>query len=74
MQSAPSSQRLQTSTNRAAPAHASRIQDIVDAIYEKYKNVDDGEVATYIPELGKADPAHFGICLATVDGARVPRR
>ncbi len=68
MQSAPSSQRLQTSTNRAAPAHASRIQDIVDAIYEKYKNVDDGEIATYIPELGKADPAHFGICLATVDG------
>jgi glutaminase len=25
-------------------------------------------VATYIPELGKANPDHFGICLATVDG------
>jgi len=28
----------------------------------------DGAVADYIPELGKADPAHFGISLATLDG------
>jgi len=27
-----------------------------------------GEVATYIPELGHADPMGFGICVATVDG------
>ena len=46
----------------------SEIQTIVDSVYEKYKNVDDGDVATYIPELGKADPKHFGICLATVEG------
>ncbi len=51
-----------------APANGSEIQDIVDSIYEKYKDVDDGEVATYIPELGKANPKHFGICLATVEG------
>ena len=51
-----------------SPADLLRIQQIVDGIYEKYKNVDDGEVATYIPELGKADPKHFGICIATVDG------
>ena len=25
-------------------------------------------MATYIPELAKANPKHFGICLATVDG------
>ncbi|HEY4361772.1 MAG TPA: glutaminase A [Bryobacteraceae bacterium] len=49
-------------------AHASQIQDIVDATYEKYKNVDDGAVATYIPELGKANPNDFGICLTTVEG------
>jgi len=53
---------------RETPAAGSHIQDIVDAIYEKYHNVDDGEVATYIPELSKANPKHFGICLATVDG------
>src|SRR3979490_1894376 len=27
-----------------------------------------GAVADYIPELGKADPDHFGISLATLDG------
>src|SRR3982075_663429 len=27
-----------------------------------------GAVANYIPELGKADPGHFGISLATIDG------
>ena len=27
-----------------------------------------GEVASYIPELSKADPDHFGISLATLDG------
>jgi glutaminase len=27
-----------------------------------------GTVANYIPELGKADPDHFGISLATLDG------
>ena len=27
-----------------------------------------GNVANYIPELGKADPDHFGIALATLDG------
>jgi len=27
-----------------------------------------GAVADYIPELGKADPEHFGISLATLDG------
>lgn len=30
--------------------------------------VEDGEVPSYIPELAKADPAQFGIALATTDG------
>lgn len=47
---------------------ASRIQQIVDEIYDKYRGVDDGEIATYIPELGKADPNDFGICLTTAGG------
>ena len=29
---------------------------------------DSGHVADYIPELFKADPRHFGISLATIDG------
>lgn len=51
-----------------APWLGSQIQRIIDRIYNKYKDVDDGTVATYIPELGKANPKDFGICLATVDG------
>jgi glutaminase len=46
----------------------SQMEQIVQHIHQKYKNFDEGEVATYIPELAKANPKHFGICLATVDG------
>jgi glutaminase len=46
----------------------SQIEQIVEHIYQKYKNFDEGDVATYIPELSKANPEHFGICLVTVDG------
>lgn len=49
-------------------ATTTEIQDIIDGVYEKYKDVDEGAVATYIPELAKANPDDFGICLATVDG------
>ena len=46
----------------------SHIQEIIQDVYEKYKDIDEGEVATYIPELAKADPDHFGIAMVTVDG------
>jgi glutaminase len=46
----------------------SHIQEALQSVYEKYKDVRDGEVATYIPELAKARPDDFGICLSTVDG------
>jgi glutaminase len=52
----------------ALSENAARIQSVIDRTYEKYRDVDDGQVATYIPELSKANPRHFGICLATVDG------
>ena len=57
-----------TTPNPNTSSEASRIQDILDSIYERYRDVEEGAVATYIPELGKADPKHFGICLASVDG------
>src|SRR5579862_2904203 len=49
-------------------ATVTHIQEIIDSLFDKYKDLEDGEVATYIPELAKADPNDFGICLATVDG------
>ena len=33
-----------------------------------FSRIDEGEVASYIPELGKANPDHFGIAVATTDG------
>ena len=45
-----------------------QVQELLANLYEKYRSHQDGEVATYIPELGKADPNSFGICVATVDG------
>ncbi len=44
------------------------MQELLANPYEKYRSHQDGEFATYIPELGKADPNSFGICVATVDG------
>jgi glutaminase len=49
-------------------SNIAQVEQLVQHIHQKYKSFDDGEVATYIPELAKADPDHFGICLATVDG------
>ena len=46
----------------------SLVQEVIEDIYAKCKDLDDGEVATYIPELGKANASHFGICLVSVDG------
>jgi glutaminase len=43
-------------------------QTFLDDLYEQYKDLDAGQVASYIPELARANPHHFSICVATVDG------
>src|SRR6201989_283805 len=40
----------------------------LDRCHREFSAENGGAVADYIPELGKADPAHFGISLATIDG------
>src|SRR5216683_1212759 len=40
----------------------------LNACHTEYAADTSGSVADYIPELGKADPDHFGISLATLDG------
>ncbi len=43
-------------------------QKIIDDIYIQIKGeVDTGQVATYIPELGSVNPDQFGVYLKTVD-------
>src|SRR5437773_6167510 len=40
----------------------------LNGCHAEFSSDDDGAVADYIPELGKADADHFGISLATLDG------
>jgi glutaminase len=49
-------------------AAASPLQAFLRDLHAKYKSMDQGAVADYIPELAKVDPAYFGICIVTVDG------
>lgn len=44
------------------------IQSLIDRLHDEYKSLTEGEVATYIPELKRANPEHFGICVVTADG------
>lgn len=43
------------------------LQGIVDSIYERHKDNQEGEVATYIPALAQADPDAFGIAITTIN-------
>ena len=46
----------------------SQLKEQIRMLHEKHRGVQDGNVATYIPELGKANPEHFGISVVTADG------
>jgi glutaminase len=57
---------VSTSTSAASPPHP--FQAAVDAAWEKYRTLDEGKNADYIPALAKVDPRLFGVALVTVDG------
>lgn len=44
------------------------IQAFLEALYQQYRDLDAGTLASYIPELAKADPNWFAIALVTTDG------
>lgn len=46
----------------------SPILKALNEIFERHKDNFQGALPTYIPELAKANPSDFGICIATVDG------
>jgi glutaminase len=59
------------STVLAAPLAAqspAEIQSAVDAAYAKYKDLQEGANADYIPALAAVDPNLFGIAVVTADG------
>lgn len=44
------------------------LQAAIEQMHARYSTLHEGQVATYIPELGKANPDDFGIALVTADG------
>lgn len=42
--------------------------DYLEQLHREFAGVTDGKVATYIPELAKADPNWFGISMVTANG------
>lgn len=57
-----------SSANGAWASSKPPLLRFLDECHAKFAADDEGAVADYIPELSKADPAHFGISLATLDG------
>jgi glutaminase len=47
----------------------SPIQDFLEELHRKFSADHEGAVATYIPELAKANPDWFGICIVTANGS-----
>ena len=50
------------------PTFSSPLQTYLEGLHAQHLPLRDGAVATYIPELAKADPDWFGICLVTTGG------
>jgi glutaminase len=46
----------------------SPVSQVLKTLHQRYASYREGKVADYIPELSKADPDWFGICIATRDG------
>ncbi|MBE9004356.1 glutaminase A [Fortiea sp. LEGE XX443] len=47
---------------------SSSLLSVIQDLYSKYKSLQEGTVANYIPELAKVNPNLFSICIVTVDG------
>jgi glutaminase len=52
----------------AAELSPRAINAALDAAYEKYRGLQEGKNADYIPALAKVDPELYGIALVTADG------
>lgn len=45
-----------------------QVQHYLDRVRAEFAGVDDGELASYIPELTQVDPNRFGLALSSSDG------
>ncbi|HEY9899604.1 MAG TPA: glutaminase A [Pantanalinema sp.] len=55
-------------STRPSPAERFDIEATLRTLYDALKDLDAGQVASYIPELAKACPDWFGISLCSPDG------
>lgn len=57
-------------TSRSMPDNAGLgpVEALLDEVWREAEQHDSGAVATYIPELARADPLTFGLALASLDG------
>lgn len=46
----------------------SPLQHYLESLHDQVKNLRDGDLPRYIPELATVDPDGFGICMVTLDG------
>lgn len=53
----------------ASASSPSPILSLLEDLHQRLSSVTDGAVATYIPELARANPDWFGICVATATGS-----
>ncbi len=44
------------------------VEEVVSGGYERFRHLDEGRVADYIPALAQASPEAFGVCVAGVRG------
>ncbi|MFI5042122.1 MAG: glutaminase A, partial [Acidimicrobiales bacterium] len=44
------------------------LRSYLGALLDEFRSEEAGDIATYIPELGRADPDWFSICICTADG------
>jgi glutaminase len=58
----------ETSSAARSPVCSSPISDYLSHLHTEFSGLRDGKIATYIPELAKADANWFGICLVTATG------
>ena len=47
----------------------SPLQEYFDTLHARLAGLQAGQLASYIPELTRADPNWFGVCVVTMDGA-----
>lgn len=55
-------------TAAGATVDPSPIQAYLEGLHARFAGLADGALANYIPELAKADPNAFSICLTTTEG------